>query len=244
MNAKANMRIQANIEGKGACCPELDIWEGNARATHLAPHPCNITSLYEGTGEENAFEGVCDEWGCGQNPYAIGNKGFYGAGPEFTINTLRDFTVITQFVANKKGELDEIRRRYIQDGKYIESPTVKIPGRPEVSIMDDEYCAATGGARRFEELGGMAEMGDALSRGMVLCFAIWWDEGGFMSWLDGGDVGPCVGDEGKPSNILKVEANPEVTFENIRWGEIGSTFKQPKPMLPGKPGSGKPGKSA
>jgi cellulase len=56
-----------NIGGKGSCCNEMDIWEANAPATQTAPHVCNHTSLYMCTGDECAFEGVCDKNGCGYN---------------------------------------------------------------------------------------------------------------------------------------------------------------------------------
>lgn len=48
-----------------------------------------------------------------------------------------------------------------------------------------------------------------------------------MMWLDGDDAGPCVEGEGLPENILKVESHPTVTFSNIKWGDIGSTFTSP-----------------
>jgi cellulase len=49
---------EGNIEGYGSCCNEMDIWEANGRATHIAPHPCNQTGLYECTPDECAYEGV------------------------------------------------------------------------------------------------------------------------------------------------------------------------------------------
>lgn len=59
-------------------------------------------------------------------------------------------------------------------------------------------------------------------------FSLWWDEGGNMLWLDGASegAGPCNDTEGSPDNILKVQPDPVVTFSNIKWGEIGSTFDQ------------------
>lgn len=70
-------------------------------------------------------------------------------------------------------------------------------------------------------------MGDAMSRGMVLIFSIWWDEGGFMQWMDGNSTGagPCNATEGDPKNIRLIEPNPAVTFSAVKWGEIGSTYK-------------------
>jgi cellulase len=57
--------------------------------------------------------------------------------------------------------------------------------------------------------------------------SIWWDEGGAMQWLDSGAAGPCNATEGFPRVIEQVEPNPEVTFTNLRWGEIGTTYKIP-----------------
>jgi cellulase len=53
-----------------------------------------------------------------------------------------------------------------------------------------------------------------------------------MLWLDSGVAGPCNATEGNPSNIVKVEPEPEVTFSNVKWGEIGSTYTVPKPQPP------------
>jgi cellulase len=55
--------LQGNIDAKGACCNEMDIWEANARGQQYAPHVCNQTGLYMCKGEECAFEGVCDKNG-------------------------------------------------------------------------------------------------------------------------------------------------------------------------------------
>lgn len=57
--------VQGNINGSGVCCNELDIWEANARATHIAPHPCNVPGLYacDANGDECGDNGVCDKSG-------------------------------------------------------------------------------------------------------------------------------------------------------------------------------------
>lgn len=217
-----------NLEGKGLCCNEMDIWEANAPSTQIAPHVCNQTGLYGCTGEECEFEGVCDKNGCGYNTYVNGAKNFYGKGPEFDVDTSKPFTVVTQFPADEDGNLKEIHRIYVQDGKVIPQATVNITGPPEINFLNEEYCNATG-ARRYEELGGMKGMGGALSRGMVLALSIWWDEGGFMNWLDSGNAGPCNATEGDPKVILQVEEDPTVIFSNIKWGELDSTYQSKPP---------------
>jgi cellulase len=74
------------------------------------------------------------------------------------------------------------------------------------------------------ELGGVKGMGDALSRGMVLIFSVWWDNSGNMTWLDSENTGPWNATEGNPSVISLVEKDSAVTFSQIKWGEIGSTY--------------------
>jgi cellulase len=115
------------------------------------------------------------------------------------------------------GVLQSIVRKYVQDGVVIDNAAVNV-------TMDQAYCDAQGGAEMFGKLGGMKGMGDALSRGMVLAMSIWWDEGGHMTWLDSGEAGPCNATEGDPKVIQQIEKAPTVTFSQIKWGEIGSTF--------------------
>jgi cellulase len=215
-----------NLEGKGACCNELDIWEANAPATHIAPHVCNVTGVYKCTPAECAFEGVCDKNGCGYNTYVNGAKNFYGQGPSFAVDTTKPFTVVTQFPADANGYLKEIRRIYIQNGKAIPQAAVQVAGPPAINYLNQEYCAKSG-ARRYEELGSMKGMGASMTRGMVLAFSIWWDEGGFMNWLDAENAGPCNATEGNPTIIRQVEKDPTVIFSNIKWGEIESTYSAP-----------------
>jgi cellulase len=211
---------QGNIEGKGSCCNEMDIWEANKMATQIAPHVCNHTGLYQCTGAECAFDGVCDKNGCGRNPYVLGNKNYYG--PGLTVDTSRPFTVVTQFPA-KHGKLTAIRRLYVQDGNVIQDSVVSIAGQDAAGAIDDEYCS-NNGATRFMELGAVEGMGQALSRGMVLIFSVWWDAGGFMNWLDSGNAGPCNATEGDPAIIQQIQPDTAVTFSQIKWGEIGSTY--------------------
>jgi cellulase len=216
---------EANIEGYGSCCNELDIWEANSRAAHIAPHPCNVSGIYLCEGEECGYDGICDEPGCGWNPYRINQPDYYGRGESFDVDTTKPFTVVTQFPADADGKLESIHRLYVQDGVVIRAEVVNIEGPPKINYMNAEYCEATG-AERFTDLGGMTAMGDAMTRGMVLTLSIWWDAGG-MNWLDGADsgAGPCNATEGFPENIVIAEPAPSVTFSNIRVGDINSTFQ-------------------
>ena len=212
---------QGDIKGEGACCNEMDIWEANKYATQLTPHSCNQTGLYKCTGTQCSYNGVCDKSGCSFNPYGLGNEHYYG--PELTVNTRRKLTVVTQFPTFPNGTLKEIRRLYVQGGKVIENAAVNISGRPAVNYIDADYCSTS--TSRFVPLGGVPVMGEALARGMVLIFSIWWDASGFMNWLDSGSSGPCNATEGNPTIVQKIQPNPAVTFSHIKWGEIGSTYR-------------------
>ncbi|KAF2109816.1 concanavalin A-like lectin/glucanase domain-containing protein [Lophiotrema nucula] len=211
-----------NIKGEGICCNELDIWEANARATQLAPHTCSKPGLYRCVGDECTKTGVCDKNGCGNNPYGNGEKTYYGLGKDFKVDTSKPFTVVTQFPKNEAGELTSIVRKYVQGGKVFENAAVNVTG-----AFDDAYCTKQNAAT-FMNLGAMKGMGQSLDRGMVLAFSIWWDEGGFMNWLDSGNAGPCNATEGDPKVVTKVEPAPAVVFSAIKWGEIGSTFMAAK----------------
>ncbi|KAF9895228.1 hypothetical protein FE257_000130 [Aspergillus nanangensis] len=213
---------EANVDGYGSCCNEMDIWEANARATGYTPHTCNVTQLYECSGAECTDAGVCDKPGCGFNPYALGAHDYYGYGLD--VDTNKPVTVVTQFLTNNNstsGALAEIRRIYVQDGNVIQNAAVQVDGETVDSITAD-YCADPSSA--FNRLGGLEGMGEAIGRGMVLAMSIWNDAGQFMSWLDGGDAGPCNATEGDPALIEKLHPNTHVTFSNIRWGDLGSTF--------------------
>jgi cellulase len=217
---------EANLEGYGACCNEMDIWEANSRASHIAPHPCNVPGVHLCEGDECGYDGICDENGCGWNPYRVNQTDYYGVGDDFDVDTSKPFTVVTQFPADPTtGKLASIIRLYIQDGVVIRSEVANKEGLPEIDHLNDEFCTAAG-AERFMDLGGMTAMGDALTRGMVVTASIWWDEGGNMTWLDGASqgAGPCKDGEGNPSVIREVQPDPEVTFSNLKWGDINTTF--------------------
>ncbi|CZR58529.1 probable endoglucanase [Phialocephala subalpina] len=196
-----------NTGNEGACCNEMDIWEANANATALTPHPC------EGD--------TCDKSGCGFNPYAMGNTSYYGNGG--TVDTLKPITVITQFYTTDgttTGTLSEIRRLYIQNGKVIKN-AVSTSGLDSITAS---WCSSSDATAA--SLGGLTTMGQSLGRGMVLIFSIWNDNGQYMNWLDSGSSGPCNASEGNPTLIESKTPGTYTTFSNIRWGDIGSTFDQ------------------
>jgi cellulase len=214
----------ANVNSSGTCCNEMDLWEANARSTGYTPHACDITGLYECTGDECGGSGVCDKSGCGFNPYALGAHDYYGYRKK--VDTTKRFTVVTQFVTDdntSRGALSEIRRLYVQNGKVIQNAAVNVSGS-EIDSITDGYCAES--ASVIQEKGGLKQMGKAIGRGMVLIFSIWNDSGSFMNWLDSGSAGPCNSTEGNPALIQTQHPETSVTFSNIKWGDIGSTYSR------------------
>jgi cellulase len=221
-NTSAFINGAANLHTLGACCNEMDLWEANARATALTPHSCNKPGFYECSGSQCDEDGICDKSGCGFNPYALGAKDYYGWNK--VVDTLKPMTVTTQFITDDgttEGTLKEIRRLYVQDGKVIQNAEVKFK-KSTMNSITEPYCNAV--ADSFVDRGGLATMGGALGRGMVLIFSIWNDAGAFMNWLDAGDAGPCNMKEGRPGIIKNTVPGTQVTFSNIKWGEIGSTY--------------------
>ncbi|KAL4945295.1 hypothetical protein BDV06DRAFT_209543 [Aspergillus oleicola] len=233
---------EGNIENNGACCHEMDIWEGNSRSTGMTPHAClyeqelGEEAVYECTSEEECNgtgenDGICDKWGCGFNPYALGDRDFYGRsdtgeGKEFEVDTTHPFTVVTQFLTSDNtttSPLTSIRRLYIQNNRIIQNAVISIPATDtSTNSLNDPLCAST--SSWFSSFGGMEAMGDALSRGMVLAMSIWNDESEYMQWLDGGDSGPCNATEGSPGVIEQTVPGTKVVYKDLRWGDLGSTF--------------------
>ncbi|KAI1391401.1 glycoside hydrolase family 7 protein [Hypoxylon trugodes] len=232
----------ANIDSKGACCNEFDVWEANALASSFTAHPCSNSGVFACTGEQCGSLGVCEKSGCEYNTWKLGNTTFYGpsssasspsdgspgGAKKFTIDTTRPFTVTTQFLTSdnpteaNRGVMNEVRRLYVQDGVVFANPGVADPMMPPGDSLRMSHCQAA--ASTFEELGGLGTAGRALDRGMVLAFSIWNDGRQFMNWLDAGKAGPCTLEEGNPDVIKKQSPETKVTFMNIRWGDIGSTY--------------------
>ncbi|KAI0009545.1 glycoside hydrolase family 7 protein [Xylariaceae sp. FL0662B] len=208
----------ANMDSHGSCCSELDLWEANAAATALTPHTCVEPGVFACAAEQCGSLGNCDKSGCPYNPYKVGNATYYGPGG--VIDTRRPFTVTTQFLTSM-GSMNEIRRWYVQDGRAIANARVSSATIPPGDSIKMSHCQAVGAM--FEQLGGLAHMGQALDRGMVLVFSIWNDDAQFMNWLDSAGSGPCTRTEGDPEIIRANHADTSVTFSNIRWGDIGST---------------------
>merc|ERR1712176_1312744 len=170
----------------GSCCAEMDIWEANSMANAYTPHPCDITGQLKCEGTDcgdndkgERYDGVCDKDGCDINPYRMGNRMFFGRGSEFEVNTLKPITVVTQFLTTDgtdDGELSEMRRFYVQDGKVVHSPKSTILGRNDTDSITDKFCHAKkslfGDVNDYAKKGGSEAMGDSLDRGHVMAVSL------------------------------------------------------------------------
>ncbi|KAH9473310.1 hypothetical protein MJO28_000869 [Puccinia striiformis f. sp. tritici] len=169
------------FESMGACCPELDLWEGNGLLSAYAAHPCvhSNMSICEGEGC-TAQGGLCDHSGCAFASQRVAGNAFYG--PSKTIDTRYKFTVVTQFLTSTgtaQGELVEIRQFYIQNGTVIRQQSVQPPGYVSSSdSITEKFCEnnATASGREFQKKGGLTAMGRAMDQGMVLVMGLWTDE--------------------------------------------------------------------
>ena len=185
---------------------------------------------------------MCDKDGCGLNPFRNGNKLFYGPGSNYQVDTTKPFSVVTQFLTldgTDTGDLSEIRRFYVQNGKKIPFPKANISGMAGFDSITNQNCQAQmskfGDSNKYFTAGGTRAMGDALKRGMVLVFSLWDDYSSHMQWLDGtfppnadpnapGVMkGPCPKDAGDPDNLRKNYPNAYISFTKIRYGNIGTT---------------------
>jgi len=236
-------------EGHGICCHEMDIWEANREAAAFTPHPCSTVGPTKCEGKAcgdgskgERYSGLCDKDGCDFNAYRMGAQQFYGAGPEFEVDTTKPLTVVTQFITSDgtdDGDLAEIRRVYYQEGKAITHASPSLLGVQGNSITDG-FCDAQKEA--FHDVdhhhakGGLKKMGEALKRGMVLSVSVWDDFATHMRWLDssfpvnaapdapGVQRGPCDGANSHPDYLRQTHRESFVKYTNIKYGEIGSTL--------------------
>ena len=156
-------------------------------------------------------------------------------------------TVVTQFVTadgTDTGDLVEIRRLYVQDGVIIENAQVGYDEIGDYDSLTDEYVAAYkpvfGEPNDYAAKGSMKRMGEALARGVVLTFSLWDDSSTHMLWLDsiyppdadpnspGAMAGPCPTDGGVPEEMHELYPDAYVTYSNIKFGPIGTTYSLKK----------------
>ncbi|KAJ4186550.1 hypothetical protein NW755_007847 [Fusarium falciforme] len=247
----------------GACCPEMDIWEANDISTAYTPHPCKTLTYHTcegdncgGTYSKTRYAGTCDPDGCDFNPFRQGNETFYGPGSEFTVDTTKKVTVVTQFIKGSSGGLSEIKRFYVQNGKVIGNPESKVANNAGNSVTE-EFCSAQkkafGDDDDFVAKGGFSQMSDTLAAPMVLTMSLWDDHKANLLWLDstypvdatgaGAKRGTCSTDSGVPKEVEAEAPNSKVSFSNIKFGPIGTTFEGGEEASSGS-GSTSPSKAA
>ena len=171
----------------------------------------------------------------------MGNTTFLGEG--MTIDTTQTITVVTQFITSDNttsGDLSEIRRIYVQNGKVIQNSFSTYSGLTQYNSISDDFCTAQkqvfGDTDDFATKGGIAQMGSAFEAGMVLVLSLWDDYAVNMLWLDsdypttssptspGVARGPCPTDSGVPTTVESQDASAYVTYSNLKFGTLGSTF--------------------
>jgi cellulose 1,4-beta-cellobiosidase len=248
INGEANCEDWTNGIGRyGSCCIEMDIWEANSISTAYTPHSCTVKgqTRCQGAvcGGSNSSSGACDRSGCDFNPYRLGDKSFFGPSPSFTVDSTKPFTVVTQFITSDKtdsGDLSEIRRLWVQNGKVIMSNNVTV-GSHQYNSVTDDFCNAQkqefGDKNDYESKGGHKAIGGALDRGMVLVMSLWDDHAVYMLWLDsnyppnkspstpGVARGTCPTSSGRPDVVEKQHPDASVTYFNIKYGELDSTYE-------------------
>ncbi|KAI9734310.1 MAG: hypothetical protein M1834_002414 [Cirrosporium novae-zelandiae] len=232
----------------GTCCPELDIWEANKMSAAYTPHSCSIQQQTRCSGtdcgddsSDERYDGICDKDGCDFNSYRMGNTSFYGE--DKIVDTTSKFTVVTQFITDdgtSSGTLSEIRRLYVQDGVVIQNSKTDISGMDDYNSITPEFCTAQktafGDTDSFTSKGGFSSISTALENGMVLALSLWDDHAANMLWLDssypttadssdpGVKRGECSTSSGSPSDVEANYPDSSVTYSNIKYGDIDSTY--------------------
>jgi cellulose 1,4-beta-cellobiosidase len=169
----------------------------------------------------------------------MGNATFYGK----IVDPTKKMTVVTQFITadgTASGELSEIRRIYVQDGKVIQNSRTQIAGMDSFDSITPGFCTAQKSAFSdtdlFTSKGGFSGMSKAFDNGMVLVMSVWDDHAANMLWLDsnypvdadpskpGVARGTCTTTSGAPSEVESSAGNAVVKFSNIKFGDLDSTY--------------------
>ncbi|KAH9818808.1 family 7 glycoside hydrolase [Melampsora americana] len=241
--------INSGTGSVGSCCAEMDIWEANSASQAFTAHTCKaLTGPKSCTGElcgdspANRYGGLCDKDGCDYASYRLGNHGFYGPGKR--IDTTQKFTVVTQFITKDhtaSGELVEIRRLYVQNGKVIGNSRSRDHELKKFNSITDAFCDAEkklfGDKNDFAAKGGLKAMGAAMERGLVLVMSLWDDHDANLLWLQsryplnkgnqpGVARGNCDPGSGEPKTVEAAHPDASVEYSNIRFGDIDSTYHQ------------------
>ncbi|KAH9166372.1 hypothetical protein AeNC1_018342, partial [Aphanomyces euteiches] len=189
--------------------------------------------------------------GCDVNPYRMNNHTFYGPGSNFAVDSTKPITVVTQFITDDNtanGNLVEIKRFYVQNGKAIDNTAINWSGIDPIDSLTDKVCdqakVVFGDPNDHSKKGGLKAMGDALKKGVVLTMSLWVDYAANCLWLDstypttkdasvpGAGRGTCAKTSGVPADVLAQSPGATVKYGNIRVGDLGSTTAAVKPPSP------------
>merc|ERR1712038_767170 len=100
---------------------------------------------------------------------------------------------------------------------------------PEIKELFEDH-------NHHDQLGGLERMGEQMKNGMVLVMSLWDDHDANMLWLDsnypldkdpsipGVNRGPCPTDSGDPVDMETNYPDATVSYYNVKWGPIGSTY--------------------
>jgi len=173
----------------------------------------------------------------------MGNEDFFGPGPSFALDTTKPMTVVTQFITSDgtdDGDLIEMRRKYVQNGKVIANAGSSYGGSKTYSSITDEMCDTQKeyftDVNDFKVKGSLKSMGEAMKRGMVLTLSTWDDHEVGMIWLDAKDPypvpkgkngaprGTCSQSSGNPKFVESMFPHSNVIYSNVKYGEIDSTY--------------------
>ncbi|KAH9139131.1 hypothetical protein AeRB84_016591 [Aphanomyces euteiches] len=243
----------------GSCCAEMDIWESNSISQAFTSHPCTVSGQYRCSsptecGDDatnNRFDGVCDKDGCDFNPYRMNNHNFYGPGSNFNVDSTKPVTVVTQFITDDNtanGNLVEIKRFFVQNGKAIDNSAISWTGIDAANSLTDKVCnqakTVFGDTNDHSKKGGLKAMGAALKKGVVLTMSLWVDYAANCLWLDstypvnkspsvpGAGRGTCATTSGVPADVLAQSGSATVMYGNIKVGDLGTTTGGVNPPAP------------
>jgi len=241
----------------GTFCSEMDLFEANTEAQQYTTHACVDTcgSFSDATQCQSSggSSSVCDQSGCGLNPFRYGpgtsydgetnNDKWYGKGSSFQLDSSQQFTVVTQFYDGN------ITRFYMQNGKRIDLPTLYVKPPSDGSHYDpfqgpairEDFC--TDIYDRWDGDGGykpLAQMFKNSENGMVLAMSAWYAQETYvdgkpsgsqtgMSWLDGLNNWGHYTKAGPCDTTTSDAGTHFATFSNIKFGDIGTTLPSTPP---------------